>query len=337
MRWLLLIGLITGIVWGSEAGTQIPVIEVSCPDPSSCLGLLEKAISTAPEGAVIQLSELSKGIYYEHPLIIDKSLTIRGITYPWNLIIAVDHGYFLTVRYPGHPITVTLDNLVIRNSLVDVGPWSSSSKEGTGTAILLEGPAEGAPEDLKLIISDSGIVATGSIVKMQGKAQLTIRGSELLSKGWGLWAEGGGKLMLEGNGILIEPDYFGDRVGLYLKDVEARLQGNIIMPTTSGTPMKLGFGITANGGKYYLIKNRIEGFSGAVALAMKADADFQENSIVENCIGIMLFLPSCLGAAMTPEFQFEGKITGTGNVLLYNDRDLCPEDYPWPEGFVKGP
>lgn len=220
MRWLLLIGLIAGIVWGSEAATQPPVIEVSCPDPSGCLGLLGAAISTAPEGAVIQLSELSKGIYYEHPLIIDKNLTIQGAQYPWNLIIAVDHGYFLTVRSPGHPITVTLDNLVIRNSLVDVGAWS---EEGTGTAILLEGPAEGAPEDLKLIIRNSGIDATGFIVKMRGKAQLSIEGSELVSKNWGLWAEGGGKLALEGNEIFIEPDYFGDKVGLYLREVAARL------------------------------------------------------------------------------------------------------------------
>lgn len=328
MRWLLLIGLITGIVWGSEAGTQIPVIEVSCPDPSSCLGLLEKAISTAPEGAVIQLSELSKGIYYEHPLIIDKSLTIRGITYPWNLIKAVDHGYFLTVRSPGHPITVTLDNLVIQNSLVDVGPWSSWSKEGTGTAILLEGPAEGAPEDLKLIISDSGIDASSSSIRMQGKAQLTIRGSELGSKK-GLNAEGGGKIILEGNKFRVEPDWFG----MSFSDVEAWLKGNRIFTISHPRPL----GIMASGGEYYFIENEMRGLAMAVGLAGRTNADFRGNRIEGNIKGIVLWLPSCLGPSLTPEFKFEGRITGADNLFLYNDQDLCPADYPWPPGFVKEP
>ncbi|MCR4405274.1 MAG: hypothetical protein NUW06_08405 [Candidatus Acetothermia bacterium] len=173
---------------------------------------------------------------------------------------------------------------------------------------------------------------------MRGKTQLIIEGSELVSKNWGFWAEGGGKLVLDGNEIVIEPDYFPcDKVGLYLKDVEAHLQGNMIMPSTVGTPRKLGIGIMALGGEYHLIKNRIEGFSRAVGLAMKTNADFQENSISENSIGILLFLPSCLGAGMTPEFKFEGTITGAGNLFLYNEQDLCPPDYPWPEGFVKGP
>jgi hypothetical protein len=106
MRWLLLIGLIAGIVWGSEAGRQVPVIEVNCPDPSGCLGLLGEAIAAAPEGAVIRLSELSKGIYYEHPLVIDKSLTIQGTTYPWNLI-----NYSRRSRiFPDRPLPWSPDN-----------------------------------------------------------------------------------------------------------------------------------------------------------------------------------------------------------------------------------
>lgn len=330
MRWLLLIGLITGIVWGSEAGTQIPVIEVSCPDPSGCLGLLEKAISTAPEGAVIQLSELSKGIYYEHPLIIDKSLTIRGIKYPWNLIKAVDYGYFLTVRSPGHPITVTLDGLVIWNSQVATGEWAPWL-EGTGTAILLEGPEEGAPEDLKLIISDSGIDASSFSIEMRGKAQLTIRGSELDSKK-GLNAEGGGKIILEGNKFRVEPDWFG----MSFRDVEAWLKGNRI----STIPPPRPFGIMAFGGEYYFIENVMSNLAVAVGLAGRTNADFRGNRIEENIKGIVLWLPSCLGpSSLTPEFKFEGRITGADNLFLYiyNDQDLCPEDYSWPEGFVKGP
>ncbi len=327
MRWLLLIGLIVGIVWGSEAGTQTPVIEVSCPDSVGCLGLLERAISTAPEGAVIQLSELSKGIYYEHPLVIDKSLTIQGITYPWNLIIAVDHGYFLTVRSPGHPITVTLDNLVIQNSLVNVGMSWSEEWTGTGTAIFLEGPAEGNPEDLELIISDSGIDASSFAIEMRGRAQLTIEGSEL-DANRGLMAEGGGKVILEDNRIWFKPDW----AGMLFKDVEAWLKGNKIYNISHPSPAG---GIMAFGGEYYFIENEIMDLVAiAVALGGKTNADFRGNRIEGNYIGIVLYLPSCV-PSLEPEFIFEGRITGADNLFLYNDRDLCPEDYPWPPGFVR--
>jgi hypothetical protein len=225
-----------------------------------------------------------------------------------------------------------LDDLVILNSLVDVDGWTFW--EGTGTAILLEGPAEGAPEGLKLIIKDSEILASGYSVEMKGKAQLAIEGSELESRG-GLWAEGGGRLVLDGNEISIERSSTFP-VTLFLKDVEARLQGNKIWSPSWGTPMRWGFGIMIQGGEYRFIENEIRGFLIAVSLAKKANADFRENVIEENSKGIALYLPSCLGAGMTLEFRFEGMITGADNLFSYNEQDLCPPDYPWPPGFLKG-
>jgi hypothetical protein len=54
--------------------------------------------------------------------------------------------------------------------------------------------------------------------------------------------------------------------------------------------------------------------------------------------GIRLFLEPCYeqwGPSWPP---FEGEVRGRGNEVFDNAKgDLCPEDYPWPEGFKKGP
>jgi len=60
------------------------------------------------------------------------------------------------------------------------------------------------------------------------------------------------------------------------------------------------------------------------------------NNIFDNSgWGVALYTMAC-GFAGAPQ-AFTGTIQGSANKLHNNGRgDLCPEDYPWPEGFTAG-
>ncbi|MFQ6090885.1 MAG: right-handed parallel beta-helix repeat-containing protein, partial [Candidatus Bipolaricaulia bacterium] len=60
------------------------------------------------------------------------------------------------------------------------------------------------------------------------------------------------------------------------------------------------------------------------------------NSVFDNSgWGVAVYTMAC-GFAGAPQ-AFGGTIQGSANRIHDNGRgDLCPEDYPWPEGFTAG-
>lgn len=90
------------------------MVEVSCPYPEGCFSLVGRAIRQASAGAIIRIAP---GIYYEKPLIIDKSLRLEGIPtetgrLPRIILVLVDVGMAVLIQ-GSSPITVELLRLSI--------------------------------------------------------------------------------------------------------------------------------------------------------------------------------------------------------------------------------
>jgi parallel beta-helix repeat protein len=85
-----------------------------------------------------------------------------------------------------------------------------------------------------------------------------------------------------------------------------------------------------------LIENIVSKNEGdGIRISCDAQVEVVRNEIVDNggC-GIVISGPSCSGHP----FPFAGSIVGRENEVHNNAKgDLCPPDYPWPPGFVKGP
>ncbi len=141
-------------------------IEVKCDNPAGCSGLLEQVIATAPAGAVIQLGI---GTFYERPLTINKSLTIKGVTPDKTFIQGMKS------QASGQPPVVhavfTIENdSEIQVLLKDLAIVTAA--EEMRYALLLKGKAN-ATLDHSMILNTEGFVG----VVAGGMSFLTIRDS----------------------------------------------------------------------------------------------------------------------------------------------------------------
>jgi hypothetical protein len=304
------------------------VIQVHCEEATGCFRLLERALATAPESAVIQISP---GIYYEHALVIAKSVRLQGVQevgVRLPIITAIDQGPLLTVPSSPKPISVTVENLTLQNLML------------SGLGLLIQGASQSASTSSpEVVLRGSRLFAADKGISSRGKARLSLQGNSIGAGNSAIKAENGSHLLAMDNTIFVKnwPNEPLEAIGIiFLQDVEAVFERNSISPelNVSFRPQALS-GILALGGKYSFSENEIQQVSVGVMLGGKTNAAFDNNRIHDNTIGIVLQLSPCIPNPH-PEIRFDGVITGSGNQFATNSKgDLCPADYPWPPGFRK--
>jgi parallel beta-helix repeat protein len=322
--WVILTICIAGMLIGKTPAE----IDVACPQPQGCFMVIQQAIDAAPEGATIKIGP---GIYYEKPLTIEKSLTLVGAgrTQPVigkfkTVIQAVDPGAALTIRYPEgrqSPMLVALKYLSI-SALLNEG------KDKTNIGIEVVSVQDIEKEDFQLSLEDCAVGGYYGI-EIHGPAKVSIQRSRI-------WVESqaimGGEIELALLNSNIRGS--GQTPRIAIADAEALFQGNYISGPYGGSE---GWGIMVyRKARVTLLNNTIEFNAIGVYLAMSVTAEFRENRIINNSkYGIALLLPQCALHPPDPELLFRGQILGVDNEIHNNGQDLCPPDYPWPEGFVK--
>jgi hypothetical protein len=330
---------------GESEDTYQSVIEVSCPDVEGCFTLLGEAIRQASAGATIRVAP---GTYYEKTLTIDKSLKVEGVsaeTGRYPRIVLVDIGTAVLIR-AGSPMTVELQDL----SIVALARDPLSEEESLGIKIGVEGQPS---EDLKVVLREVDIRSyTGIMIRGARGSGFTIEvESSTISGATGIVMSMEGRFFLRDSALYGPWEYAGDHwreqssiglTGIGVEsapgDVSIDLIDNRISGFTVGiaasTSTAFGFGninvrLVANA----ISANRQYGiYLGGDGIT----AELARNEIISNGgYGIILVLPVCV-SNVPPELQFQGVIRGVDNILSNNgDGDLCPLNYPWPEGFTK--
>jgi hypothetical protein len=147
---------------------------------------------------------------------------------------------------------------------------------------------------------------------------------------------------------------------IWVQSLEA--QGNYILNSGNSSTQREGQGlIILATEKINLVGNVIIGndSSGLIlGLVQSGEIKVEENVVLNNIgYGLALLNPDCIHTyvkelleVIIPEEewdeiedklyqgQLQGEVRGSGNLIVGNkEGDLCPPDYPWPEGFVKEP
>jgi hypothetical protein len=297
---------------------------------------IQEAIDAAPEGSIILIGAGE----YQEDLVIAKSLTLWG-SGPTQTIIkgtgtpsiilgppGAEIGIAPTIHIQGEGlggelIQVTLKGLRIHASLYpEEGDLHISYK-----AVLIEGGAQATLQGNHI----SGMVGI-DVYAFSERTQLTLLQNTIISSGIGIggaWTLAHAQIFMDGNVI--------------------RAQGEGI------------HGLNLIGADQVLmLKERIEGWQTGISIGASW-VSIQESAIEGNRDGIVVMPNSLLrlsrskvmnndryGVAIWdercfPELKEVGPpgelplaIQGGGNLISGNGKaDLCPEDYPWPEGFRK--
>lgn len=299
-------------------------IEVTCPQPQGCFMEIQKAIMAAPEGATIRIGP---GTYYEKRLILEKNLVLEGAGAAETTIKAVDSGAALIVRSSGYPnlTFITLQGL----SIIAQGSSAVLGESG-GIGLGVEGQTQGQG-GLQVMVRECWIYGYVG-VNVRGPAQIAIQHSFIQAIEFGIRVEEQGELRvfnIKIEGRLLLP--WG--IGISIYEAKALLQETSIREW-------LGYGLVASkDSSVTLRRSRISSNAsgGGAFLLGNAAAEFYETEITDNVgYGIRLALPPCFTDYEL--VRFEGTVRGLDNEIHDNGQgDLCPEDYPWPEGFVKEP
>ena len=150
--------------------------------------------------------------------------------------------------------------------------------------------------------------------------QLMAQGNQIIENGWGVWLRGA-EATLENNEIAQN-----DVIALPL---DPRLVAwlEFLFPAS---------GVLVESGQPLLQSNRITQNGLGVVLQGQSSPTLLRNQILNNSeYGIALYQKPCFEQVAT-ELVFQGKVLGEANELSGNGQgDLCPPDYPWPEGFRK--
>jgi len=312
------------------------VIEVSCPDPEGCFRVIERAIAEAPSGVTLQVHS---GVYYEKPLIINKSLRIEGVpteTGSYPRIVLVDIGTAVLIE-ASSLMTVELQRLSVEALARDPIALAeeslgievrSQTSEGVNvmlrevdilsyTGIGIWGDKAG---DLMIEVEESTIEGATGISMAMG--HLAVRKSVID----GPWDNQGSTITFPG--IILKPGPWDMSVELSENDISGFDIG-IIASTSSQLNMgRINMLLENN----TISANRRDGI---VLWGNQITAELIENEIISNGeYGIKLALPSCM-SNVPPELRFQGVIKGVGNRLANNQwGNLCPSTYPWPQGFT---
>ncbi len=350
MRKILWVGMILVAVLAAIGGsfskgpevvlsTSVSTIEVSCPDAEGCFSLLGEAIQQAPVGATIRMAP---GIYYEKPLIIDKSLRIEGVqteTGRSPRIVLVDVGTALLIQGSSQMV-VELQGLAIEALALD--PFFDG-RESIGVRVFAQ-----TPENVRVVLKEVNIQSyQGMSIAGDQPAELTVEVVDAniraalvgIAMNMGHLILRGSKLRGPGIDSLIAPWY-----GIILQPspslpIRATLIGNRIegfgigLMAVGSSRLRQGR-VVLQGVENEIVSNRGDGL---YLLGDRIDVELSRNEIRGNRgYGLKLSLSACAPEGARPEFKFQGLIQGTDNSLSDNAKgDLCPADYPWPEDFTK--
>jgi hypothetical protein len=327
-------------VEGDETSTTI---KVTCTEPEGCYRLLSQAIANAPEGATI---ELSPGLFYEPPILIDKSITIRG-SGSQTVIQAVTPGILLRIHNPNpdDALQVVLEDVTLRYWIlpVEAEPAGSIIPEAV---LRVEGvagdrdPENSSAPTTRVILRRSGVSSVVTAIGVSG-AEFLLEDTWIRTRS-GAFSIGAGSQFPAVNNRIVWlgglPSGEGAPALIGLSGAAGELRQNLIIngkraPPENSLPGVLIFGE----GRYTFQDNEISNLAVGVLLGGGSiSVEFLENAFKGNGVGIFVNIPPCVPHP-APETRFSGTIAGRDNVFVDNKRDLCPdiEEGPWPPGFVK--
>lgn len=342
---------------GEKEATSVDVCAVGCDYAS-----IQEAVAAVPPGGVILVREGT----YEENLVINKSLTIKGVDPELVHLRPKDRAQSALFFSAPHPeawlilenltlssavfglrasaITAFGGRLVIRNCRL-LGDGGTQIGKGSGTGVY-------AVTNDALIV-DSQFLGGATGLELLGtswvKARATIRRTQFddsISKAVHLYYA---------EATIEESSLSGTALGGAISvgtGSKATIRDSRIFQAEVGISVAEAFR-SPHRAEALLVRNRIFANEIGVATLEAARVSLVENLIVENGTGVLLGGASEAtlernrikgnkgwGVALRQrpcwetKRRFTGKVLGRANEIVENGRgDLCPEDYAWPEGF----
>lgn len=335
--------------------SQPSVLEVC---PSGCpYSTIQEAIDAAPPGGIISIGE---GTYYEN-LRISKGLVLRGVGPEVVQIVPADpQRTTLSISSRAPNIQVTIDDLPLVSSVLGTRPAAVTvfggklalnrshilGRSGTGVYLV---SAEGLITDSQFFGGANGLVLSGVMKGFESHAVIQRTRFE------GTVASA--VLLHYGRATIEESFIFGTKIGGAISvgaGSYVTIRYTQISRSSAGVSVQEAQGRTDKA-EAILIENQIFANDTGLWIGGSAQVLLQENEIFENERGVVLVRSAQVtlqtnrihgnqiwGIALwqQPCFEtngeFTGKVSGRDNEVFENgEGDLCPEDYPWPEGFTR--
>lgn len=226
--------------------------------------------------------------------------------------------------------------------------------ESIGSGIRVAGGAEIVLEDISVANNnDTGILLRGGRAVLQRVRVL---------RSWGRFGPSYGIVVDEDSAAVIQDSWIMDNgTGVLARSVtddpsaqgaQVRIERSWIIGNLAGLYLLKGSnvsvrrtfiqdnqeGILFEEGQLSLEDSEIAyNYNRGVFLGAAVLAIFNDNLIHDNDFGIAINIQTCswAGVPLGPE-EFTGRLEGMGNKIYNNWKmDLCPEEFPWPEGFEK--
>ena len=283
---------------------------------------IQEAIDIAADGDTVRV--LPGG--YRENLVLEKAITLEGLAdEEEGETVTVHPESFeeptLLIRRPGAALG-SLEGVLVRGFVLRTLDLIPGTPPRAGVAVRIEGV--GAVLEGNRIVEGIGLSAF-----VLGGTEIVLRGNEIRGSGaLGIQAAGDGRLLVVDNRV--EDKFSGVAIAGLLR---AELRRNLIQNSQTG--------LVINGsGEVLAEENEILFNIVGVQLAGSPEVELNRNEIARNIDwGLVLHKPACT-ESFDPKFEFQGAVQGRDNTMFDNGNgNLCPgpEDYPWPEGFVRPP
>jgi parallel beta-helix repeat protein len=300
--------------------------------------LIGKALAAVPAGSTISIGP---GVFYELPLVIDKSLVFQGAGADLTKIRIVEPGSAITIR-SAESVEVVIASLAIAVPFV----WDER-RIGTGVVWVQQ-----SDKTQTIVMKDSEIISFSGVVINGRKGSFTIQRSRFqnISSGVAIRTRGEITVAVEDTS-LSGPFLYADPLGLSRLVISSAISfmaddspARVFISLKNNTMDFWHMGLSAvsaghegwSRAEFLIVGNTMTYNTVGIFLAGDTDAELRENIISNNDNGIALFLPPCSPISPYDVTAFRGKIQGRDNVITDNKKgDLCPPDYPWPPGFRK--
>jgi nitrous oxidase accessory protein NosD len=283
---------------------------IVCPEGCPFTGIQE-AIDAAQAGDVIRVHG---GVYREN-VVIQKAISLERAgddDDPVRVVPQSPESPVLEIRPPG--LLASLEGVTVRGLHLESRqfrpPYQAPAVRIENAGVLFQGNRISGLGD--------GISAFGL-----GGTRIVLSENEIQ----GEMADHGSGILLIGDNpmIVIENRITNKALGILIGgkvNVEAR--GNVLQENSIGL-------LVGGFGRSLIEENEITSNIHGVRLSDAVQVELNSNRIAENLRwGIALWQRPCFEV----DDQFDGSVLGSKNEIHDNIRgDLCPEDYPWPEGF----
>lgn len=194
--------------------------------------------------------------------------------------------------------------------------FDSTFSDNVMTGLSLQGSAQA-------ILSRSIVSASMSGLELQGSAKISLENSTVSKH-----KSSGIELRDTAQADLSDTTVSDNTIaGLDLGDsAQARLTDSTVSDNTFGLQLK-------DSSQATLFHTLVSKNANGLELWNLAQASIRASQIVDNsAYGIVLLQSPCYEI----DEKFEGKVDGSNNEIRGNQQgDLCPMDYPWPQGFLK--